>query len=49
MENHIDSTTLDSLLEQFMHEHPYGDTRDLATFMYNHGWEDGMTSTCDLM
>ena len=30
MENHIESNKLDSLMEQFMHENPYGDSRELA-------------------
>lgn len=45
---HIDSVQLEALLEQFMRENPYGDTRELAEFMYNQGWEGGMSSTCDL-
>lgn len=49
MENHIESNKLDSLMEQFMHENPYGDSRELAAFMYNHGYEAGMSSTCNLM
>lgn len=48
MENHVSSERLEELLEQFMHEYPYGDSRELAQFMFNHGWEAGMSSTCDL-
>lgn len=46
--NHINSERLEALLEQFMHENPYGDSRELAEFMYNQGREAGMSSTCDL-
>jgi hypothetical protein len=35
MKDHIED-----LLERFMHEFPYGDTRELATFMYNMGVEE---------
>lgn len=28
-------------MEQFMHENPYGDSRELATFMYEKGRQDG--------
>lgn len=47
--NHISAPELESLLEQFLHEYPYGDSRELAEFMFNKGWEKGMTQTCDLM
>lgn len=48
MENHIDSTALEALIEQFMLENPMGDSRELASYMYNKGFEDGTTSTCNL-
>ena len=32
---------LEKLLEQFMHENPYGDTRDLAEWFYNKGYKEG--------
>lgn len=48
MENHIESDQLEQLIEQFMHENPFGDTRELAKWMYNHGFETGMTKTCEL-
>ena len=46
--SHITSERLEDLLEQFMHENPYGDSRELAEFMFNQGWESGMSSTCNL-
>lgn len=46
--SHIRGEQLEELLEEFMLENPYGDSRELAEFMYNHGWEAGMSSTCDL-
>ena len=39
--SHISSERLENLLEQFMHENPYGDSRELAEFMFNQGWESG--------
>lgn len=36
----ISSEKLEKMLEQFMHENPYGDTRDLAEWFYNKGSED---------
>ena len=36
-------------MDQFLKEHPYGDSRELAAFMYNHGWEAGMSTSCGLM
>ena len=39
MENHITNTELEDLMEKFLHENPYGDSLDLARFMYNHGYE----------
>lgn len=32
---------IEKLMEQFMHENPYGDSRELATFMYEKGKQDG--------
>lgn len=46
---HITNTELEALMEQFLHEHPYGDSLDLARFMFNHGYDKGMTETCELM
>lgn len=40
MEN-ISSENLEQMLEQFMHENPYGDTRDLAEWFYNKGYKEG--------
>lgn len=48
MENHITNTELQDLMEQFLHENPYGDSFDLARFMYNAGHEKGTTETCEL-
>lgn len=47
-ESHIDCVELDALIEQFMHENTFGTARQLAEFMYNKGWEAGMTSTCEM-
>lgn len=44
--NHISSERLENLLEQFMHENPYGDSRELAEFMFNQGWESAMDTPC---
>ena len=41
---HISNERLEDLLEQFMHENPYGDSRELAEFMFNQGWEPGRDS-----
>ncbi|MBR0299466.1 MAG: hypothetical protein IJQ93_04005 [Bacteroidales bacterium] len=46
MENHIDNDSLQNLMEQFMHENPYGDSRELAQFMYNQGFKAGRESNC---
>lgn len=46
--SHISSERLEALLEQFMQENPYGDSRELAEFMYNQGWESGMSTTCSM-
>ena len=32
---------IENLMEQFMHENPYGDSMELATFMYEKGKQDG--------
>lgn len=48
MENHIHSVELETLIEQFMHENPTGDSRELANYMYNKGFEAGINSTCNL-
>ena len=48
MTNHITNEELQTLMEQFLHENPYGDSFDLARFMYNAGHESGMTETCEL-
>jgi hypothetical protein len=37
----ISSERLEKMLEQFMHENPYGDTRDLAEWFYNKGYKEG--------
>ena len=42
--SHISNERLEDLLEQFMHENPYGDSRELAEFMFNQGWESGRDS-----
>ena len=44
--SHISNERLEALLEQFMHENPYGDSRELAEFMFNQGWESGMDTPC---
>lgn len=44
MEEHISFDLLERLLEQFLHENPYGDTRELANYMYNKGFEAGTAS-----
>ena len=31
---------IEKLMEQFMHENPYGDSMELATFMYEKGKEN---------
>lgn len=31
---------IEKLMEQFLHENPYGDSMELATFMYEKGKED---------
>lgn len=39
---------IEKLMEQFMHENPYGDSRELATFMYEKGKQDGyVEGSCD--
>lgn len=44
MPSHIDPNSLTDLMERFMHENPYGDSRQLAEYMYNHGFEAGKKS-----
>ena len=46
MENHIDNDSLQNLMEEFMHENPYGDSRELAQFMYNQGFQTGRENNC---
>jgi len=46
--SHINSERLEELIERFMHENPYGDSRELAEFMFNQGWEAGMSTTCEM-
>ena len=31
---------IEKLMEQFLHENPYGDSMELATFMYEKGKKD---------
>ena len=31
----------EKLMEQFMNEHPYGDSMELAEYMYKKGHDDG--------
>lgn len=31
---------IEKLMEEFLHENPYGDSRELATFMYEKGKKD---------
>ena len=49
--SHINSQRLEDLLEQFMHENPYGDTRELAEFMFNAGFETAIeiNTTCTIV
>ena len=37
---------IEKLMEQFMHENPYGDSMELATFMYEKGKVDGYIEGC---
>ena len=39
MESHITPDALEQLLERFLREVPFGDSRDLALYMFNHGYE----------
>ena len=48
MEEHITNDKLQTLMEQFMSENPYADSFELAKFMYNKGWENGMSQTCEM-
>ena len=43
------SEKIEKLMEQFMHKYPYGNSRELATFMYEKGKQDGFKETVDLM
>lgn len=48
MENHINPIALEVLMEQFTHENPMGDSRELSNYMYNKGFEDGADSMSKL-
>lgn len=37
---------IEKLMEQFLHEKPYGDSMELATFMYERGKVDGYIEGC---
>jgi hypothetical protein len=37
----ISSDKLENLLERFIKENPFGDTRDLAEWFYNKGYKEG--------
>ncbi len=37
---------IEKLMEQFMKENPYGDSMELATFMYERGKVDGYIEGC---
>ena len=39
--NHISNGELEELLERFVKENPQGDSRELAEFMFNVGFEAG--------
>lgn len=41
MQNHITIPELQDLMERFAQEYPYGDSFDLAEFMFNAGFEAG--------
>lgn len=38
---------IEKLMEQFLHENPYGDSRELATFMYEKGKKDVYTEEAE--
>ena len=42
------SELIEKYMEQFMHENPYGDSMELATFMYEKGMQDGFKETVGL-
>ena len=42
MANNDSAERIDALMERFMRENPYGDSRELAEFMYNQGIEKGI-------
>lgn len=46
--HHIDDDKLNELLDRFNFLYPNGDFVAMARFMYDHGFEDGMSQTCDL-
>ena len=52
MESHITYGELQDLMEKFMDENPYGDSIELARFMYdagfNVGLRKGFTETCGM-
>lgn len=35
------SELIEKYMEDFMHENPYGDSRELAAYMYEKGRQDG--------
>lgn len=41
----IDKERIEKIMEQFMDENPYGNSRELATFMYEKGKQDGYTES----
>ena len=46
MENHITNQELQLLMENFINENPYADSFELAMYMFNAGYEKGMSETC---
>ena len=40
-DNHITNSELRNLMERFLSECPYGDSNDLARYMYNEGYSQG--------
>lgn len=47
--SYITSDNLEKLLYEFMHENPYGDSRELAEFMFNRGFESGARTASDIL
>lgn len=47
MQNHTNHENIEGLLSAFFGENPYGDTFELAEWMYNHGFEDGARNGAD--